>query len=286
MIRKEKQMNSFLIIANSDKDINLELSNNILNYLEEHNAKGLLVSADAKYYENNLIKDEYLQDVQAIIVLGGDGTMLRAVRTVGKDIPFLGINLGTLGFLAEVEVANLYKAIDRLLADDYRIEKRMMIEGRVGDKVYHSLNDIVITRAGFSRIIGLAVYVNGELLDTYEADGVIISTPTGSTGYNLSAGGPIISPRTKAIVVTPISPHSFSAKSVVFDSLDNISVEIVKKRKTQDTEAIVSFDGDNNMELSAGDVVNAGISSKEVSLIKMYDVNFYSVLRDKIGGRE
>lgn len=279
-------MNSFLIIANSDKDINLELSNNILNYLEEHNAKGLLVSADAKYYENNLIKDEYLQDVQAIIVLGGDGTMLRAARTVGKDIPFLGINLGTLGFLAEVEVANLYKAIDRLLADDYRIEKRMMIEGRVGDKVYHSLNDIVITRAGFSRIIGLAVYVNGELLDTYEADGVIISTPTGSTGYNLSAGGPIISPRTKAIVVTPISPHSFSAKSVVFDSLDNISVEIVKKRKTQDTEAIVSFDGDNNMELSAGDVVNAGISSKEVSLIKMYDVNFYSVLRDKIGGRE
>ena len=279
-------MNSFLIIANSDKDINLELSNNILNYLEEHNAKGLIVSDDAKYYENNLIKDEYLQDVQAIIVLGGDGTMLRAARTVGKDIPFLGINLGTLGFLAEVEVANLYKAIDRLLADDYRIEKRMMIEGRVGDKVYHSLNDIVITRAGFSRIIGLAVYVNGELLDTYEADGVIISTPTGSTGYNLSAGGPIISPRTKAIVVTPISPHSFSAKSVVFDSLDNISVEIVKKRKTQDTEAIVSFDGDNNMELSAGDVVNAGISSKEVSLIKMYDVNFYSVLRDKIGGRE
>ncbi|MDD6402477.1 MAG: NAD(+)/NADH kinase [Lachnospiraceae bacterium] len=286
MIRKEKQMNSFLIIANADKDINLELSNNILNYLEEHNAKGLIVSDDAKYYENNLIKDEYLQDVQAIIVLGGDGTMLRAARTVGKDIPFLGINLGTLGFLAEVEVANLYKAIDRLLADDYRIEKRMMIEGRVGDKVYHSLNDIVITRAGFSRIIGLAVYVNGELLDTYEADGVIISTPTGSTGYNLSAGGPIISPRTKAIVVTPISPHSFSAKSVVFDSLDNISVEIVKKRKTQDTEAIVSFDGDNNMELSAGDVVNAGISSKEVSLIKMYDVNFYSVLRDKIGGRE
>ena len=286
MIRKEKQMNSFLIIANSDKDINLELSNNILNYLEEHNAKGLIVSDDAKYYENNLIKDEYLQDVQAIIVLGGDGTMLRAARTVGKDIPFLGINLGTLGFLAEVEVANLYKAIDRLLADDYRIEKRMMIEGRVGDKVYHSLNDIVITRAGFSRIIGLAVYVNGELLDTYEADGVIISTPTGSTGYNLSAGGPIISPRTKAIVVTPISPHSFSAKSVVFDSLDNISVEIVKKRKTHDTEAIVSFDGDNNMELSAGDVVNAGISSKEVSLIKMYDVNFYSVLRDKIGGRE
>ena len=286
MIRKEKQMNSFLIIANADKDINLELSNNILNYLEEHNAKGLIVSDDAKYYETNLIKDEYLQDVQAIIVLGGDGTMLRAARTVGKDIPFLGINLGTLGFLAEVEVANLYKAIDRLLADDYRIEKRMMIEGRVGDKVYHSLNDIVITRAGFSRIIGLAVYVNGELLDTYEADGVIISTPTGSTGYNLSAGGPIISPRTKAIVVTPISPHSFSAKSVVFDSLDNISVEIVKKRKTQDTEAIVSFDGDNNMELSAGDVVNAGISSKEVSLIKMYDVNFYSVLRDKIGGRE
>ena len=278
-------MNKFLIVANTDKDINLKLSNEISKYLSDRNAASVIVSDVKEHYDGIQIKEEYMDGVQAVIVLGGDGTMLRAAHGIGEhNVPLLGINLGTLGFLTEVEESNVYQALDRLLEDDFRIEKRMMIEGRVKDKVYHSLNDIVITRAGFSRIIGLNIYLNGQLLDTYEADGVIVSTPTGSTGYNLSAGGPIVSPKSKVIVVTPISPHSLTSKSVVFDSSDCIQVEIVKKRKTQETEAIVSFDGDNNMELGAGDIVHAGISSREVSLIKMYDVNFYSVLRDKIGG--
>lgn len=278
-------MNKFLIAANSDKDINLNLSNKISEYLLEKNAESVIVSDVERDYDGIHIKEEFMNGVQAVIVLGGDGTMLRAAHGIGThNVPLLGINLGTLGFLTEVEEVNVYKALDRLLNDDYRIERRMMIEGKVRDKVYNSLNDIVISRAGFSRIIGLNIYVNEQLLDTYEADGVIVSTPTGSTGYSLSAGGPIVSPKSRAIVVTPISPHSLTAKSVVFDSSDRIKVEIVKKRKTQQTEAIVSFDGDNNMELSAGDIVTAGISSREISLIKMYDVNFYSVLRDKIGG--
>lgn len=278
-------MNKFLIAANSDKDINLNLSNKISEYLLEKNAESVIVSDVVRDYDGIHIKEEFMNGVQAVIVLGGDGTMLRAAHGIGThNVPLLGINLGTLGFLTEVEEVNVYKALDRLLNDDYRIERRMMIEGKVRDKVYNSLNDIVISRAGFSRIIGLNIYVNEQLLDTYEADGVIVSTPTGSTGYSLSAGGPIVSPKSRAIVVTPISPHSLTAKSVVFDSSDRIKVEIVKKRKTQQTEAIVSFDGDNNMELSAGDIVTAGISSREISLIKMYDVNFYSVLRDKIGG--
>lgn len=278
-------MNRFLIVANADKDIDLALSNRISEYLSKKNAASVIVSDVVEHYDGIQIREEFLNGVQAVIVLGGDGTMLRAAHGIGEhDLPLMGINLGTLGFLTEVEESNVCKALDRLLADDFRIERRMMIEGRVKDKVYHSLNDIVITRAGFSRIIGLNIYLNGQLLDTYEADGVIVSTPTGSTGYNLSAGGPIVSPRSKVIVVTPISPHSLTSKSVVFDSSDRIQVEIVKKRKTQETEAIVSFDGDNSMELAAGDVVHAGISSREISLIKMYDVNFYSVLRDKIGG--
>ena len=278
-------MNKFLIAANSDKDINLNLSNKISEYLLEKNAESVIVSDVERDYDGIHIKEEFMNGVQAVIVLGGDGTMLRAAHGIGThNVPLLGINLGTLGFLTEVEEVNVYKALDRLLNDDYRIERRMMIEGKVRDKVYNSLNDIVISRAGFSRIIGLNIYVTEQLLDTYEADGVIVSTPTGSTGYSLSAGGPIVSPKSRAIVVTPISPHSLTAKSVVFDSSDRIKVEIVKKRKTQQTEAIVSFDGENNMELSAGDIVTAGISSREISLIKMYDVNFYSVLRDKIGG--
>lgn len=277
-------MNRFLILTNTEKDIDLALSNKISEYLSKHEAEAIIIS-DMLNDVDEERKKEYMKGVQAAIVLGGDGTMLRAAHWIDSyEVSLLGVNLGTMGFLTEIEESNVFHALDRLMSNDFKLEKRMMIEGKVNEKIYHSLNDIVITRAGFSRIIGLNVYVNGELLDTYEADGVIIATPTGSTGYNLSAGGPIVSPKSKAIVVTPISPHSLTAKSVVFDSNDNIKIEIVKKRKTQETEAIVSFDGGDSTELSAGDVVTANISAKEISLIKMYDVNFYSVLREKIGG--
>lgn len=278
-------MNSFLILANTDKDVNLSLSNKISEYLLSKGAKTTIVSDVDDHYEDLRVKAELMKGVQAAIVLGGDGTMLRAAHSIGTyDVPYIGINLGTLGFLTEIEESNVYEALDRLLRDEFIIEKRMMIEGSVKDKIFHSLNDVVITRAGFSRIIGLKVYVNNQLLDTYEADGVIVATPTGSTGYNMSAGGPIVSPKASAIVVTPISPHSLTSKSVVFDSTEEIRVEIMKKRKTQETEAIVSFDGSNSIELAAGDVVNVKLSARSISLIKMYDVNFYTVLRDKIGG--
>ncbi|MBO5388289.1 MAG: NAD(+)/NADH kinase [Lachnospiraceae bacterium] len=278
-------MNNFLILANTDKDIDLCLSKKITEYMSAKGAKATIISDVNEHYEDLRVKEELMKGVQAAIVLGGDGTMLRAAHSIGTyDIPYIGINLGTLGFLTEIEESNVYEALDRLMADDFVIEKRMMIEGSVKDKVFHSLNDVVITRAGFSRIIGLKIYVNNQLLDTYEADGVIVATPTGSTGYNMSAGGPIVSPKASAIVVTPISPHSLTSKSVVFDSTEEIRVEIMKKRKTQETEAIVSFDGSNSIELSAGDVINVKLSSRSIKLIKMYDVNFYSVLRDKIGG--
>lgn len=278
-------MNNFLILANSDKDVNLSLSNRISEYLCAAGAKVAIVSDVGEGRDECAIKFGLMEGVQAAIVLGGDGTMLRAAHSIGTyNIPFIGINLGTLGFLTEIEESNVYEALDRLLMDDFIIEKRMMIEGSVKDRVFDALNDVVITRAGFSRIIGLKIYVNNQLLDTYGADGVILATPTGSTGYNMSAGGPIVSPKASAIVVTPISPHSLTSKSIVFDSTEEIRVEIMKKRKTQETEAIVSFDGENNVELSAGDCVNVKLSARSISLIKMYDVNFYSVLREKIGG--
>ncbi|MBO6115408.1 MAG: NAD(+)/NADH kinase, partial [Lachnospiraceae bacterium] len=258
-------MNKYLVLANNDKDIDLALSKKIVEYIKEKGAFADIVSDVINDYDGIVIKEEYIKDAKAVIVIGGDGTMLRAAAGLGEhDIPLLGINLGTIGFLTEVEVTNLYNALDRLMVKDYSLEKRMMIEGMLKGKSYKSLNDVVITRAGFSRIIGLNIYVNDELLDTYEADGVIVSTPTGSTGYNLSAGGPIVSPKSKAIVVTPISPHSLTSKSIVFDSEDVIRIEIVKKRKTQETEAIVSFDGSNSEELSAGDIIVVKKAKKEI----------------------
>ena len=278
-------MDKYLVLANNDKDIDLALSKKTVEYIENKGARACIVSDVINDYDGTDIKEEYISDAKAVIVIGGDGTMLRAAAGIGSHkVPLLGINLGTIGFLTEVEVSNLYEALDRLMAGDYTLEKRMMIDGTFENKTYTSLNDVVITRAGFSRIIGLNIYVNDELLDTYEADGVIVATPTGSTGYNLSAGGPIVSPKSNAIVVTPISPHSLTTKSIVFDSKDIIKIEIIKKRKTQETEAIVSFDGSNNRELSAGDTITVKKSEKIIELIKLYDLNFYRVLRDKIGG--
>ena len=263
----------FLIVANDEKDIDLSFSLELSSYLREHGQ------------ETEVLKNAQEQpglSADICLVCGGDGTMLRTAKIFGERIPMLGINLGTVGFLTEVERENVHAALDRLVAGEYSVEKRMMISGTVGNTQSLALNDIVVTRAGFSRIIGLNIYVNDQLLDTYEADGVIIATPTGSTGYSLSAGGPIVSPRAHVIVLTPISPHSLSAKSIVYDASEKIRVEIVKKRKTQDTEAIVSFDGEPGIPLSVGDSVTAEISSHAVSFVKLYDTSFYTILREKL----
>ena len=282
-------MKRFLIIANDDRDIDLTVSKRLIKYIESKGGTAKLASDMVRDYEGGIIRSELIDDAECCIVLGGDGTMLHAAQGIGgRDIPLMGINLGTLGFLTEVERTHAEEAIDKLLADDVRIEERMMIKGSSKDfapgSTYHVLNDVVITRAGFSRIIALNIYVNDQLLDTYIADGVIISTPTGSTGYNLSAGGPIVSPSTRAIIVTPISPHKLSAKSIVFDAADRIRVRIEKRSRTQDTEAIVSYDGEGNTGLSYGDEIMVTCSERSIKLVRMHDTNFFSVLRDKIGG--
>lgn len=205
------------------------------------------------------------------------------------DIPIVGVNLGTLGFLTETEPEQIFSVIDRLFLDDYEMEERMNICGAIYKEGHKealckdiALNDIVITRAGFSRIIGLKVYVNGKVMDIYEADGVIVSTPTGSTGYNLSAGGPLVSPKTNLMIVTPISPHSLTSKSIVLSSEDEIVVEVLKMRKAQKDEAIVNFDGQPGIELSAGDRIVIGKAYSTTKMIKLFDVSFYEVLREKI----
>ena len=195
-------MDRFYIIPNSAKDPELTFSNRIIAYLEKHGARchvqKITEKMEGPYHYTD--PDGIPQDTQCIIVLGGDGTLLQAARdVVHLDIPLLGINLGNLGFLAEVNQTSLYSALDQLMADDYEVEERMMLEGRVyrGRKLIGqdiALNDIVIGRDGHLRVVRFKNYVNDVYLNSYNADGIIISTPTGSTGYSLSAGGPIVSP--------------------------------------------------------------------------------------------
>lgn len=281
-------MKNFLIMTNEVKDPGFATSNQIKEYIEGKGGTALLrkdFTEDTQTYSN--ISGE----IECVIVLGGDGTMLHASRLIAPhDLPVVGVNLGTLGFLTEIEMSHLSEGIDDLLNDHFHIEERMMLEGCIFHRdisCYRlsALNDIVITRSGFSRIISFKIIVNGELLDVYAADGVIISTPTGSTGYNLSAGGPIVNPEANVILITPVCPHSLQAKSIVLGEWDTIEIHIQKVRKTQLEEALVTFDGQVAERLNPGDIIKIHKSRKVAKVVKVQENSFYHTLRVKVGGK-
>lgn len=281
-------MKKFLIMTNEEKDPGFSTSNKIREYIESKGGAAFLrkdFTEDTQSYSN--IPGE----VECVIVLGGDGTMLHASRLIAPhDLPVVGVNLGTLGFLTEIEMSHLSEGIDDLLNDRFHIEERMMLEGCIFHRdisCYRlsALNDIVITRSGFSRIISFKIIVNGELLDVYAADGVIISTPTGSTGYNLSAGGPIVNPEANVILITPVCPHSLQAKSIVLGEWDTIEIHIQKVRKTQLEEALVTFDGQVAERLNPGDIIKIHKSRKVAKVVKVQENSFYHTLRVKVGGK-
>ena len=277
-------MNNFFIIANKQKDINLEITEQIRHHISRLGA----VCNIYDQYDRDVSSIDIPEGTQCILVIGGDGTILAAARMlVGSNIPLLGINLGTLGFLADVNLADLSKTLDLLLQDQYQVENRIMLTAEVykqGEKAatYIALNDFNINRFGASRVIGLKVGINGSVIDRYRADGVIVCTPTGSTGYNLSAGGPIINPTCKNFVITPICPHSLTARSIVLAKEDIVTVEVDQIRSNIKEEAIISFDGREGLSLFPGDQVKIYKSQEVTPFIKATEVSFVQILKEKL----
>ena len=277
-------MNNFFIIANKQKDINLEITEQIRHHISRLGA----VCNIYDQYDRDVSSIDIPEGTQCILVIGGDGTILAAARMlVGSNIPLLGINLGTLGFLADVNLADLSKTLDLLLQDQYQVENRIMLTAEVykqGEKAatYIALNDFNINRFGASRVIGLKVGINGSVIDRYRADGVIVFTPTGSTGYNLSAGGPIINPTCKNFVITPICPHSLTARSIVLAKEDIVTVEVEQIRSNIKEEAIISFDGREGLSLFPGDQVKIYKSQEVTPFIKATEVSFVQILKEKL----
>ena len=277
-------MNNFFIIANKQKDINLEITEQIRHHISRLGA----VCNIYDQYDRDVSSIDIPEETQCILVIGGDGTILAAARMlVGSNIPLLGINLGTLGFLADVNLADLSKTLDLLLQDQYQVENRIMLTAEVykqGKKAatYIALNDFNINRFGASRVIGLKVGINGSVIDRYRADGVIVCTPTGSTGYNLSAGGPIINPTCKNFVITPILPHSLTARSIVLAKEDIVTVEVEPIRSNIKEEAIISFDGREGLSLFPGDQVKIYKSQEVTPFIKATEVSFVQILKEKL----
>lgn len=284
-------MDNFYIITNIQKDPDLDVTNKIVTFLKQNHCQCQVQEAGERrsegpyhYTDADLIPD----DVQCIIVLGGDGTLLQAARdVVHKKIPLFGINMGTLGYLAEVNKQAIYPALDQLLMGDYEIEERMMLRG----KVYHqdemigediALNDIVIGREGPLRVISFKNYVNGEYLNSYNADGIIVSTPTGSTGYSLSAGGPIISPAGQMTMITPLAPHTLNSRSIILPAEDVITVEIGPGRKQAEEKGLATYDGDTTIPMMTGDRIVIHRSGVSTKIVKLNRLSFVEVLRQKM----
>lgn len=284
-------MEKFCIITNTDKDKDYQTARKIKEFLEKEGKRCVITKDHIKHsaeYTAYTDVSEIPEDTECAIVLGGDGTFIQAANDMLYwDIPMIGINLGTLGYLAEVEQQNIKEAFQKLFCNQYKIENRMMLKGTINfgeGELYKgvALNDIVISKGGLCRVISIKLFINGELIDRYIADGMIISTPTGSTGYNLSAGGPVLAPDIKAMIITPICPHSLNKRSLVISSEDKIMIEVGRSKKVNIDEAIVTLDGRVGFQMQSGDRIEIKKAVQETKVIKLTDSSFFTILKNKL----
>ena len=278
----------FFIIANRDKDKKQLFSREIEAFLKERGKRCCIAYTDE---ERQQMRDQLRSGLDCLLVLGGDGTVLEAAHlAAGTGTPILGINLGKLGYLAEVESHNWEAALQRILGGGYEIESRMMLEGFVSDRerrVYpdaygQALNDIVITRSRGLQVLDFNVSVDGQFLNRFSADGVIVATATGSTAYSMSAGGPIVEPKARLILLTPISPHTLNSRSIVLSADDRITIEMIPPRSGRPLEAECDFDGGGAIPLHGGDRVNITSAGGTTRLIRLSQRSFLETLHKKI----
>jgi len=282
-------MKHFFIITNQQKDKDLTLTKQMQLFIEEHNGTCAYYATEGKKGIDAAPElDAIPEETECIFVLGGDGTLIRAaVKLVAKNIPLIGVNLGTLGYLCELEAKDVFDAITRLLQDNYVLEERMTLTGygemhgaQTTERT--ALNEIAIHRTGSLSILNLILYVNGKYLHTFRGDGILVSTPTGSTGYNLSAGGPIVDPKASMLVLTPINAHNLNAKSIVIGAGDEVMIEIGNRRVEGDEAALVSFDGDGVGKLAVGDKFVIKKADATIKICKLNEESFLEILRKKM----
>lgn len=276
-------MDCFLIVTNDGKDKGQKVTQEVIRLLE---ASGKSCIRCQKDKDKKIIRESIPEVFDCAVVIGGDGTLIEVARVLhGRNIPILGINMGTLGYLAEAEVNHIDEALTRLFTGEYTIESRMMLEGSLGNGVRDvALNDIVVARKESLRLIHFKLYVNGELLNSYEADGMIISTPTGSTAYNLSAGGPIVEPTASMIVITPICSHALNTSSIVLSAEDELVIEIGEGKHNKVEEACIAFDGADTLTMVTGDTVTIQRAGAAAKIVKLSRVSFLETLRRKMKG--
>ena len=271
-------MKNFYIVVNEDKENAGALGKRIQDALTKRGCSARL--------SDRIPEDGVPDGTECIVTLGGDGTLIRAARSLdGKRIPLVGINLGGLGYLTQVgRGGNVEELLDALCENRFEVQDRMMLKGTVyknGKKAAESaaLNDIVVSREGRLRILKLRIYVDGRFLNEYSADGMIVSTPTGSTAYNLSAGGPIAQPDGQLMILTPVCPHTLTSRTIVFGPESRIRIEIPETAEGGQTAA---FDGDLVVKLSGGDYLEIMRAETAVRVLRLDNRSFLDILKDKM----
>ena len=283
-------MKKFCVVVNTDKNNACTCAEQLSKYITEKGLHCDIIENHMHKKHNHIYYTDCAsisKDTECVIVLGGDGTMIQAAHDIAAmDVPIFGINMGGLGYLTESDPDNMLSDIDRLIADDYRIEKRMMLDGSIktGKDIYTcmALNDFVVNKHDIGKLIGCEVYVNDVLLDLFLADGIIVSTPTGSTGYNLSAGGPVMSPQIESICVTPICPHSLNDRSFVISGSDSVSIKLTKGKNSDVDSAIVVSDGRRVADIVTGEEVLIKKSKCYTKIVLNAETNFYRRVRSKL----
>ncbi len=279
-------MKNIAIIPNIQRDPQYTYTKKLLSLLKDR-ANLCMYDTESERFEGVYYADAQtlVEKADLAIVLGGDGSILSVAEPLSKaQVPILGINLGHLGFLAAIEPENMALAIDNILTDNYRIEKRSMLHAEVlrdGNvlETFDALNDIVLSRASFTKLLSLQIFADDVLLDEFVADGVILSTATGSTAYSLSAGGPILAPELSAMLITPICPHNMQSRPIVMPFGHTLTVKIVRK----DCEgSFASCDGRSICNLNESDILRIEKSPYETQIIQLGNKSFYATLKDKL----
>lgn len=258
----------------------ISLAQKIVSFLKERDVSVFAEADAAKLLNVSTLSHEMLPQLICMLSLGGDGTILRLhKRFPNCTTPVIGVNLGSLGFLADIPVTSCFESLDKILEEQYHIAPRMILEGTLQNGVMTVINEFSIHRSSSPFLIDLSIHVDGRYFNTFSADGVIISTPLGSTAYSLSAGGPIIDPDVKAIVITPICPHTISTKPVVLVPQDSITISC----QTKGARAEVNYDGTVGPILSPEDTFTIRISTQTFNMIRLQESDFFSTLRTKMG---
>ena len=275
------------IIANIEKENIAGFAGALKKWLEDRSIKVSLEAniAAAIGGGGGFKLEDLASKVDLIAVLGGDGTMLRTARYVAQHpVPIVGINMGTFGYLTEVNLNETYVALELILKGDFLTEKRMMLDVKIrrGKKIIGSgivLNDVVINRGNLSRIVELETAINNQYLTTYKSDGLIISTPTGSTAYSLSAGGPIVFPGKDLIIINPICPHTLTNRPIIFPENSDLQITLWSK----ESGATVTLDGQESYRINSGDVITIRKSKYYTRLVLSPHRSYGEILRSKLG---